>query len=304
MKKIAIAIHGGAGHPTHYTMDHIKENEEGLACAAEKGYDILKKGGSSLDAVEEAVKVLEDNPHFNAGKGSCLNCRGEVEMDASIMDGKTLKAGAVSMVRYVKNPIVLARAVMHKTHHVFLSGYGALEIAQNENIYLEADSYFITEHQYAAFKEANNHENLQQILEKKILGTVGAVALDMKGNVAAATSTGGTSNCLPGRIGDSCVIGAGCYANNESCAVSGTGEGEYLITGVVAHTIALMVENKMPLQEACDHVLHLRNKKVKQDIGVISINRAGDIGIAFNTSAMKRAWIGLDKKLHVQIFKS
>lgn len=244
MKKIAIAVHGGAGESSQFLKKHRTENEEGLSAAALLGYEVLSKGGSALDAVEEAVKSLEDNPYFNAGKGSTLNCKGEVEMDASIMNGKNLKAGAVSMVRNVKNPIVLARIIMNKTRHVFLSGYGALEIANAEKICVEPDVYFFTEHQYKEFDKLNKHETLQDILDKKGMGTVGAVALDKKGNLAAGTSTGGTSNSLPGRIGDSCVIGAGCYANNQTCAMSGTGEGETLIKGVIGHTISMWMELK------------------------------------------------------------
>lgn len=303
MKKIAIAVHGGAGNATPFIKKYIKEHEEGLAEATEAAYKILNKNGSALDAVETAVKILEDNPLFNAGRGSALNCAGEVEMDASIMDGKTLKAGAVSMVRSVKNPIALARIIMLKTKHVFLSGYGALTIAQNEGIYLEPDSYFITEYQQKEFQKYSKRETVQQIMEKKIYGTVGAVALDKKGNLASATSTGGTSNCLPGRIGDSCVIGGGCYANNNTCAVSGTGEGEYLIRGVVAHTIAMMVEFDMPLQEACEHVIHHRNGHHKGHIGVISVNRKGEVAASFNTKQMKRAWKSSDEELQVRIFK-
>lgn len=246
--------------------------------------------------------LLEDNPLFNAGRGSALNCKGEVEMDASIMNGKNLKAGAVSMVRNVKNPVSLARIIMNKTKHVLLSGYGALEIAKNEGIHFETDSYFVTEYQQALFKKYSKHETVQQILEKKIYGTVGAVALDKRGNLAAATSTGGTSNCLPGRVGDSCVIGAGCYANNKTCAVSGTGEGEYLIREVVAHTISIMIEFNMSLQDACDHVIHIRNKRYKGHMGVISVNAKGEVGIAYNTKIMKRAWKSSDEDLQVKIY--
>ena len=279
----------------------MKEHEEGLAEATEAAYKILSKNGSALNAVEAAVKILEDNPFFNAGRGSALNSAGEVEMDASIMDGKTLKAGAVSMVRSVRNPITLARLIMHKTKHVFLSGYGALAIAQNAGIHLEPDSYFITEYQHKEFEKCSKRETVQQIIEKRVYGTVGAVALDKKGNLASATSTGGTSNCLPGRIGDSCVIGGGCYANNKTCAVSGTGEGEYLIRGVVAHTISMMVEYNMSLQEACDTVIHKRNGNHKGHIGVISVNRNGEVATAYNTKQMKRAWKSSDEDLQVRI---
>ena len=301
MKKIALAVHGGASNLSPFLKKNFKESEDGLAEAVSEAYKILNRGGSALDAVELAVQILEDNPLFNAGRGSALNCRGEIEMDASIMNGKDLKAGAVSMVRSVKNPISLARVIMNKTKHILLSGYGALELAKGEGIFLETDSYFITEHQQELFKKYSKHETVQQILEKKIYGTVGAVALDKRGNLAAATSTGGTSNCLPGRIGDSCIIGAGCYANNKTCAVSGTGEGEFLIRGVVAHTISMMIEKNMPLQEACDHVIHLRNRKFKGDMSVISVNPKGEVGISFNSKIMKRAWKSSDEELQVRI---
>ena len=303
MNTFAIAVHGGAGDDSPFLQKHVKEHEEGLTDAVQMGYKILKDGGNALDAVEASVKCLEDNPLFNAGRGSALNCKGEVEMDASIMNGANLKAGAVSMVRNVKNPILLARTIMTKTKHVFLSGYGAVEFAKNEGICFEPDSYFITEHQYDEFEHAHQHESMRQIHEKKISGTVGAVALDINGNVAAGTSTGGTTNCLPGRVGDSCIIGAGCYANNKTCAVSGTGDGEYLITGVIAHTISMMMERNMTIQEACDHVLHTRNKGTKGDIGVIAVSPKGEIGISFNSQIMKRAWMGSSESLQVKIVK-
>ncbi|SNV52482.1 isoaspartyl dipeptidase with L-asparaginase activity [Legionella lansingensis] len=299
--KIAIAVHGGAGDNSAFLQNNMNVTEDGLAQAAQYGYQLLQAGGSALQAVEEAVKLLEDNPLFNAGRGSALNCLGEVEMDASIMDGEKLTAGAVSMVREVKNPVSLARLIMERTKHVLLSGYGALDFAKYHGLLLRPDSYFITEHQYDQYEHLNRRERYEDLLHKKRLGTVGAVALDSKGNLAAATSTGGTSNCLPGRVGDSCLIGAGCYANNSGCAVSGTGDGEYLITGVIAHTISMMVEMKMNVREACDHVLHTRNKASKGEIGVISVDTQGEVGIAFNTEIMKRAWIGLDGQLQVKI---
>lgn len=302
MNKIAIAVHGGASENYPFLQAHQKDFEKGLLDAIEKGYAVLEKGGMALDAVEEAVIILEDNPLFNAGKGSALNCCGEVEMDASIMNGYDLQAGAVSIVRTVKNPIHLARLVMEHTKHIFLSGYGALEIAKKYDVELENESYFITPHQYEAYQKLNKVETLDEIQNKKIRGTVGAVALDLHGNLAAGTSTGGLSNCLPGRIGDSCIIGAGCYANNTTCAVSGTGEGEYLIRGVVAHTISMMIEFNMPLQEACDHVIHERNKTLNGEMGVISLNRNGDFGISFNTEIMKRAWKSSLQKTQVKIF--
>ncbi|MCX7115034.1 MAG: isoaspartyl peptidase/L-asparaginase [Gammaproteobacteria bacterium] len=301
MKNIAFAIHGGAGDNTLFLKKHVKESEKGLVKAVQTGHHILQKGGSALDAVEAAIRLLEDNPLFNAGRGSVLNSHGEVEMDASIMDGEHLKAGAVSLIRNVKNPITLARAVMEKTQHVFLSGDGAMAFAKHIAMPLEDDSYFITEHQFDEFKKKQDDAMIQQSDARKTHGTVGAVALDKQGNLAAGTSTGGTSYCLPGRVGDSCIIGAGCYANNKSCAISGTGEGEYLITGVIAHTIAIMTEFNMTLQEACDHVIFTRNKHIKADMGVISVSFKGDIGVAFNSEIMKRAWIGSDGVLQVKL---
>lgn len=302
MSKIALIVHGGASEATPFLRSHMSEHEQGLRDAVELGYKILQKGGSALNAVEKAVMALEDNYLFNAGRGSALNNKGEVEMDAAIMEGKNLQAGAVSMVKTVKNPIALARIVMSKTKHVLLSGYGALDLATLREVTLEPESYFITEHQYEDFLHTNKSTSRKALLKQKLHGTVGAVALDKKGNISSATSTGGTSNCLPGRIGDSCIIGAGCYANNENCAVSGTGEGEYLIRGVVAHTIAMLVELKnYNLQDACDEVVKVRNKK--GEIGVIALNIKGEIGITFNTEIMKRAWKTSDtKKIHVEIY--
>ncbi|KTD17693.1 isoaspartyl peptidase/L-asparaginase family protein [Legionella jordanis] len=303
MSKIAIAIHAGAENENSFVEENPQIHKQGLEAAVKRGYEVLRRGGSALKAVEEAVICLEDNPLFNAGRGSALNARGEVEMDAAIMCGKTAKAGAVSMARNVKNPITLARMVMNDSKHVFLSGYGALHFANMEDLVLEPESYFITEQQFKAFLESRDSQDLQQFLRKKYHGTVGAVALDKEGNLASATSTGGTPNCLPGRIGDSCVIGAGCYAHNPTCAVSATGEGEFLITGVVASAVSFIKEllNKN-LQEACDEVIHKRNPKTFE-MGLISVSQEGHIGISFNTKLMKRAWIDVDGHLHVKIKK-
>jgi beta-aspartyl-peptidase (threonine type) len=302
MNKIAIAVHGGASEDSPFLQKHQKECMQGLTEAVNKGYFVLEQGGCALEAVQEAVRSLEDNYLFNAGKGSALNCLGEIEMDASIMDGKNLDAGAVSMVREVKNPIILARKVMEQTNHVFLSGYGALALAKKYHLDLEPESYFITEHQFEEYKRLNKRETLEEIQTKKMKGTVGAVALDNQGNLASGTSTGGLNNCLPGRIGDSCVIGAGCYANNRSCAVSGTGEGEYLVREVVGHTISMMVEANMDLQDACEYVLFERNKILQGEMGVISLNSEGEFGIAFNTQIMKRAWKSSSQALQVKIY--
>jgi beta-aspartyl-peptidase (threonine type) len=303
MKKIAIAVHGGAGPDSDYIKENMQGYEDGLKNAIMAGHKILEKGGSALDAVEASVKHLEDNPLFNAGRGSAVNHKGEIEMDASIMDGKKIKAGAVSMVKNVKNPITLARFIMKNTNHVMLSDHGALELAKDEKIELEADAYFINSHQYDLFIEERDQKTVQELLEQRIHGTVGAVAVDEDGNVAAATSTGGLTNSLHGRIGDSCIIGGGTYANNKTCAVSGTGDGEFLITGVIAHSIASAIEyTKCTLQEACDLVIHEKNKDVKGDMGVISVNAQGDIGISFNSERMHRAWMSTDVPLGIKIY--
>jgi beta-aspartyl-peptidase (threonine type) len=303
MKPISIAVHGGAGEdPTH-----IRENErgfkEGLQAAINAGYKVLEKGGSALDAVQEAAKSLEDNQLFNAGRGAALNNKGEIEMDASIMDGKTLKAGAVAMVKNVRNPIVLARLILEKTNHILISDSGALELARDSNLALEPDSYFVTDYQMGEFLQKRDQEFVQQLLEKRVHGTIGAVALDNKGNIAAATSTGGTCNALAGRIGDSCLIGAGCYAHNASCAISGTGDGEFLISGVIAHTIAMVMElTQCSLQEACDTVIHVRNKGIKGTLGVIGVDTAGNFGIAFNGEQMHRAWQSTNQPLQIHVY--
>jgi beta-aspartyl-peptidase (threonine type) len=213
-------------------------------------------------------------------------------MDAAIMDGKSLNAGAVSIVRRIKNPISLARLVMEKTKHVLLSGDGAFEFAKAQHVALKQNSYFITQHQMEEFQKTNK--------QKKLHGTVGAVTLDKNGNVAAATSTGGTHYSLPGRVGDSCIIGAGCYANNTTCAISSTGEGEYIIKGVVAHTISMMIElKKLSLQKACDYVIHHRSQA--GEMGVIALDANGRICFSFNTQIMPRGFIDINGNLEIKI---
>ncbi|MCO5252329.1 MAG: isoaspartyl peptidase/L-asparaginase [Candidatus Kapabacteria bacterium] len=303
MKNIAIAVHGGAGQDSEFIQLNQIAYKAGLVDAVNTGYKILKQGGSALDAVEHAVRFLEDNTLFNSGRGSALNTKGEVEMDASIMDGSSNSAGAVSIVRNVKNPVTLARFIMDNSSHVFISGQGALEIAKENNLELEVDSYFITEHRVDELINELKDDS-EDIIRKRPNGTVGAVALDTAGNIAAATSTGGTSNSLSGRIGDSCIIGAGCYAKNSSCAVSGTGDGELLITNVIAHSIAFYMELKnCSVQEACDYVIHRRNKDVEGDIGVIALDAMGNFGISYNSQRMHRAWKANDENVTVKIYK-
>jgi beta-aspartyl-peptidase (threonine type) len=293
-KNIAMVVHGGAGPDSQFIKENIPDYESGLKEAAEVGREVLMKGGTAMDAVCAAVKSMEDNILFNAGKGAALNHKGGVEMDSAVMNGVDLKAGAVAMVRGVKNPILLARAVMANTNHVLLAGYGALDFAKDVNAELMDEAYFVTEHQLEELAEAR-HESKEELLRKRIKGTIGAVALDQDGNVAAATSTGGTSNSLPGRVGDSCLIGAGCYANNKTCAVSGTGDGEILIQNVAAHSVSMLIElGHYSLQEACDLVINERNQ-LTGDIGLIAVNQQGEVGISFNSDRMHRAWaVGTD----------
>ncbi len=269
----------------------------------EVGIKVLRDGGTALTAVEHSISSLEDHPLFNSGRGSALNNRGEIQMDASIMCGRRRASGAVSMVRNVRNPISLARYVMENTSHVFLSAEGALEFAKSENVALEPESYFVTDHQVDAFIHARDHEKLQDILRKRIHGTVGAAARDANGNLAAGTSTGGTENCLSGRIGDSSVIGAGCYAQNGVCAISGTGDGEILINRTIASSVAAAVDLLgMDIQRACDFVIAERNADIKGDIGVIAAGADGNIGMAFNSERMHRAWIDASGEVRVAIY--
>lgn len=303
MGKISIVIHGGAGPDSDFIRQNKAQYESGLKEAAQRGYDVLKQGGSALEAVEQAVRALEDNGIFNAGHGSALNNKGEVEMDAAIMNGENLKAGAVSMVRNVRNPVSLAKLVLEKTNHVLISGYGAMEFASDENVPLEPVSYFISDHSRQDYLEERDLQSTQDMLKKKIHGTVGAVAVDADGNVASATSTGGLPNSLPGRIGDSCIIGSGCFADNRTCAVSATGDGEFIITNVVGHTLSMCTEY-MPgtLQALCDHVIKERNKDTEGQMGIIAVNSKAEIGIAFNSPRMHRAWIDADGNVGAAIY--
>jgi beta-aspartyl-peptidase (threonine type) len=298
MGNTAIAIHGGAGEDSAFIRENKQDYERGLKEAVETGHVILQNGGQAVDAICAAVRSLENNILFNAGRGSAINHSGIIEMDAGIMNGQDLKAGAVAMVQLVRNPIDLARQVMEKTGHVLLAGYGAVEFARSTGIPEENEAYFISQHQLQEL-ENSRKESESTLLRKPVKGTVGAVALDIYGNVAAATSTGGTCNSLPGRIGDSCIIGAGCYANNASCAVSGTGDGELLIREVIAHHIAMALQYKhLTIQEACDYVIKEKNS-LQGDVGVIAVTPSGDIGISFNSERMHRAWIDSSGTLSV-----
>ncbi len=294
MSIIALAIHGGAGTLVQGMMTPEKEKayKQALQLALDSGYEILENGGSSLDAVEKAVQELENSHLFNAGKGSVFTATETHEMDASIMDGNSLHAGAVSLITGIKNPVSLARDVMDKTEHVFLAGNGAMEFAKEIGYEIENSDYFYDEFRHNQWLEIKDTDSFQLDHAKKKdskFGTVGAVALDKEGNIAAATSTGGMTNKKYGRVGDSPMIGAGNYANNETCAVSCTGSGEYFIRGVVAYDVACLMEHKgLSLADATKEVIQKRILKIGGDGGLIAIDTKGNISLEFNTEGMYR----------------
>lgn len=310
MNKIAIVIHGGAGPDSEFIKKHKQEYEKGLSRALEAAYEILKNKGSAVDAVEAAVNKLEDNPIFNAGRGSAINAKGEIEMCASIMDGKNLDSGAVALLKNVKNPISLAKSIMQKTKHIYLGAEGALKYAEKENIELEPHSYFVTRHQYDEYlrKRKVAYTDMKDLVLQEASinyhGTVGAIAVDFQGNLAAATSTGGTSYCNEGRIGESSMIGVGTYADNNTCAVSSTGNSEYLVKGMVAHSISSYIKYKKNknIIEACKEVIQKDNKNANGDIGIIAIDSKGNIAIEFNCERMHRGWKIGDNGSEVRIY--
>lgn len=313
MNKYAIAIHGGAGTILKSTMTPEKEKaySDALRDAIEEGEMILKSGGTALDAVEASVKSMEDNPLFNAGKGAVFTNTGKNEMDASIMDGKNLMAGAVAGVTNIKNPISLAKAVMEKSEHVFLAGQGALEFAKQVNATFENDAYFFVQMRHDQLQQAKESDGffLDHTEDKfengeKKFGTVGAVALDLHGNLAAATSTGGMTNKKFGRVGDSPIIGAGMYANNETCAISCTGHGELFIRSVVAYDVSCLMEYKgSSLKEACDLVVMEKLVKIGGEGGLIAIDKNGNIELPFNSEGMYRAKKSSDSDIFIGIYK-
>ena len=293
---IAIAIHGGAGTLIKGEMTPAKEQayKTQLQLATETGYRLLENGKSAIEAVETAVKILEDTPLFNAGKGSVFTAEGKHEMDASIMNGENLKAGAVSLVFGIKNPISLAREVMQNSDHVFLAGEGAIEFAKLHGYKIENEDYFYDDYRFKQWQEVKGtaHFQLDHSAKKDSkFGTVGAVACDTFGNLAAATSTGGMTNKKWGRIGDSPIIGSGTYANNKTCAVSCTGSGEYFLRGVVAYDVSCLLEYKgLSLEEATSTVIFERLKNLGGDGGLIAVNAQGEIATPFNTEGMYRAY--------------
>ncbi len=299
-----LLIHGGAGNITPAIMDKELEDDysQALKEALDKGYAILQKGGTALDAVVAAISTMEDDPLFNAGKGSVFTKKGLNEMDAALMDGSNLAAGSVAGVRNIKNPIVLAREVMLHSGHVMLSGSGAGEFALSQGIEMASDEYFFNQSRYDQWLEIR-HTNFTQLDHKadnlkghhplpnpgEKFGTVGAVACDEYGNIAAGTSTGGMTNKRFGRIGDSPVIGAGTYANNASCAISCTGHGEPFLRACVSHDISCLMEYRgLSLKEACDKVIKDKLVKIGGEGGLIAVDAKGNYDFCFNSAGMYR----------------
>ncbi len=303
---IAIVIHGGAGTILKSEMTAEKEADirAKLEQSIKAGHQVLQDGGSSLDAVTTAIRILEDSPLFNAGKGAVFNAIGQNELDASIMDGETLNAGAVAGVKTIKNPIDLARTVMTHSPHVLLVGDGAEEFAKNQGIEQVDPRYFHTERRLRQLQKIQAKEKLRAEYRDSWFSTVGAVALDKAGNLAAGTSTGGTANKRWGRVGDSPIIGAGTYANNQSCGVSATGHGEYFIRAVVAYSIcARMQFENLSLQQAAARVVKQELVEMGGSGGVIALDKDGEVAMVFNTPGMYRAAIGRDGTLQIKIYQ-
>ncbi len=315
MQKFSIVIHGGAGTILKQDMTADLEGAyiKGLDEALEAGYAVLKEGGSSVNAVKAAIVVLEDNLLFNAGRGSVFTKKGVQEMDAAIMEGKDLCAGAVAGIRNIRNPIELASEVMLNSNHVFLSGKGANDFAIKQGVKLEPDEYFFSQFRYDQWKEIRDsdnysldhtHQGLEELMKDKKFGTVGAVACDQMGNIAAATSTGGMTNKKYGRIGDSPIIGAGTYANNNTCAISCTGHGEPFIRAVSAYDVSCLMEYKgLSLQEAMHEVVNVKLVKMKGEGGMIGVDAVGNIAMIFNSAGMYRGMKKSDGERVIGIYK-
>ncbi|MDC8005275.1 isoaspartyl peptidase/L-asparaginase [Aureisphaera galaxeae] len=316
IETFGIVIHGGAGTIRKKNMSDSLEAayKSKLEEAIKAGHDILKNGGDAMDAVTASINIMEDSPLFNAGKGAVFTHEGQNELDASVMDGKTLNAGAVAGVTQIKNPINLAVEVMDNSDHVMLSGKGAQIFAESRGIELVEPDYFYTERRYRSLQRAIKKEKVTLDHDEKVsfvdpfiqdskFGTVGCVALDKNGNLAAGTSTGGMTNKRWNRIGDSPIIGAGTYANNTTCAVSSTGWGEYFIRGMVAHDISAMMEYKgVSVEEATEEVIQKKLTELGGTGGVIAIDAKGNPSMEFNTKGMYRAHMDADGNLYIGIY--
>lgn len=316
MATFTLALHGGAGTILKQDMTPDLEHAylAGLEEALQAGYAVLEEGGTAVNAVKATVVVLEDNILFNAGRGSVFTKKGLQEMDAAIMEGVTLKAGAVAGVRNVRNPIELAMEVMRNSNHVFLSGKGANDFAIRQGIKLEPDEFFFSQFRYDQWKSIRDsdnyaldhtHEAVEELMRDKKFGTVGAVACDGDGNIAAATSTGGMTNKKYGRIGDSPLIGAGTYANNKTCAISCTGHGEPFIRGVAAYDVSCLMEYRgLSLHEAMHIVVNDKLVRLDGEGGMIGVDAAGNAAMIFNSAGMYRAMRDSNGKKEVAIYRS
>ena len=316
MQKFSIAIHGGAG--TILREDMTPELEaayiKGLRDALDAGYAVLEEGGAAANAVKAAIVILEDNVLFNAGRGSVFTKKGVQEMDAAIMDGRDLAAGAVAGVRNVRNPIELAMEVMRNSNHVFLSGKGANDYAIKQGVKLEPDEYFFSQFRYDQWKQIRDsdnysldhtHQQLEELMRDRKFGTVGAVACDQTGNIAAATSTGGMTNKKYGRIGDSPVIGSGTYANNKTCAISCTGHGELFIRAVAAYDVSCLMEYRnLSLEEAMREVVLNKLPAIEGEGGMIGVDSKGNVSMLFNSAGMYRGSKTSDGDEYVAIYGS
>ncbi|MCO6497123.1 MAG: isoaspartyl peptidase/L-asparaginase [Chitinophagaceae bacterium] len=310
-----MAIHGGAGTILKEDMTPELEVEylKGLEDAMNAGYAVLERGGTAMNAVKAAVVSLEDNPLFNAGKGAVFTKKGINEMDAAVMDGATLDAGAVAGVRNVRNPVLLAEQIMLHSGHIFLTGKGANDFAIKQGVKLEPDEYFFSQYRYDQWRAIRDSDMYQldhksdrlvSLLKDKKFGTVGAVACDDKGNIAAATSTGGMTNKRYGRVGDSPIIGGGTYANNKTCAVSCTGHGEIFIKAVAAYDVSALMEYKgLSLQEACEEVVNHKLVEMDGEGGLIAVDAKGNCSLVFNSAGMYRAFKNSEGEGEVAIYK-
>lgn len=306
---VAIAIHGGSGtiNKGDFSEDQEREIRETLERAVRAGHGILSSGGTSLDAITQAITILEDSPHFNAGRGAVFNSEGKNELDASIMEGEGLNAGAVAAVHNVRNPVLLARKVMTESPHVMLMGAGAEQFARDHGLAFEDDAYFYSEYRWQQLQKARASDSggnsFLSETPDRWFSTVGAVALDARGNLAAATSTGGMTNKRWGRVGDSPIIGAGTYADNRSCAVSATGHGEYFIRATVARDICARVQyTGEDLAGAASQVVQGQLVDMGGSGGVIAIDPQGNLALTFNTPGMYRASIDTAGKVYVAIY--
>ena len=314
---VAIAVHGGAGTilPANMTAERDRQYRSAIETALRAGHEVLLSGGTSVDAVVAAIRTMEESPLFNAGVGAVFTNKRTVELDASIMDGTDLRAGAIAAVSRVKSPIELARTVMDRSVHVMMVGDGAEEFAEQNGIELVDNDYFHTKRRLLQLEKVQERERAGEVgavvgsedpiegIDEKF-GTVGAVALDSRGNLAAGTSTGGMTNKRYGRVGDSPIIGAGTYADNRSCAVSATGHGEYFIRGTVAHDVCALVRYAgVSLEDAAARVIHESLDEMGGTGGVIAMDPNGNIAMPFNTAGMYRGFIDVDGNVVVAIYR-